>query len=454
MRALAAALLLVTAGWACAEEAAVRRIEIGDHGAVVRIHLTAETPVHARALPAAAGAPERVFVDLEGARLTATTPRVVPGDGPILRVRTGQFTPTTARVVVDLVHAVPFRVEVGDRTVTVQLVPPAERVEAPVSTPPAPEPIPPPAEPPPAVPPRSDTAPPPDATPPPARHAARADPEPAATDRPTTEPTADPEPAATDHLAAEPPADPEPAATDRPATEPAARPEPAATDRPAAEPAARPAPRAERPEKTPKHAPPAVAEAPRPLVVIDPGHGGRDPGATGLWGVVEKDVVLSVAQLVAERLGTRLPVDVVLTRTDDSSLSIDARLLSAQHATLFVSLHANASSDARVSGIEVFYGGGGIKQAGGNGTSVGASRLGRSINEALRTRVVGVRGRARPGPFRVLEGNTAPSALIEIGYVTHYGDALRTQDGEHQSLLADALVDGIAAFLRATRSSL
>jgi len=61
-----------------------------------------------------------------------------------------------------------------------------------------------------------------------------------------------------------------------------------------------------------------------------------------------------------------------------------------------------------------------------------------------------VRGEARPGPFGVLVRNPAPSALIEIGYLTHPGEAARAQDRRYHELLADAVVDGVAAFLRAS----
>jgi N-acetylmuramoyl-L-alanine amidase len=99
------------------------------------------------------------------------------------------------------------------------------------------------------------------------------------------------------------------------------------------------------------------AHARFPLVVLDAGHGGRDPGAAGVGGVLEKDVVLELTLLVARRLAARLPVDVLMTRTDDSYIPIERRLAS-ENATLFVSLHANACTSPSARGLEVFYGGG------------------------------------------------------------------------------------------------
>ena len=196
-------------------------------------------------------------------------------------------------------------------------------------------------------------------------------------------------------------------------------------------------------------APPMVSHP--PLIVLDAGHGGRDPGAEGIGGVLEKDIVLEVTQMVAGRLAARLPVEVLLTRTDDSFVPIERRVaMPGDGATLFISLHANACSDSSAQGLEVFYGGGGVRTASTPGGSWRAALLGRCLDHALQSRIGGVRGEARPGPFGVLVRNPAPSALIEIGYLTHPGEAARAQDRRYHELLADAVVDGVAAFLRAS----
>ena len=188
-----------------------------------------------------------------------------------------------------------------------------------------------------------------------------------------------------------------------------------------------------------------------PLIVLDAGHGGRDPGAEGVGGVLEKDIVLEVTLLVASRLAARLPVEVLLTRTDDSFVPIERRVaMPGDGATLFISLHANACSDPNAQGLDVFYGGGGVRTASTPGGSWRAALLGRCLDHALQSRVGGVRGEARPGPFGVLVRNPAPSALVEIGYLTHPGEAARTKDRRYHELVADAVVDGVAAFLRAS----
>jgi len=191
----------------------------------------------------------------------------------------------------------------------------------------------------------------------------------------------------------------------------------------------------------------APAFAARPKIVLDPGHGGHDPGAAGVGGIVEKDVVLDVARRLAVKLATRLPVSVVLTRLDDSYVPIERRVPEVAEAALFLSLHANACHDASARGVEVFYGGGNGRLPG----DLAANRamlLGRAVESALATVVGGVRGDARPGTFAVLARNAVPGVLVEIGYLTHPGDAARACDGAYQDLLTDALVEGVRNFLR------
>jgi N-acetylmuramoyl-L-alanine amidase len=198
-------------------------------------------------------------------------------------------------------------------------------------------------------------------------------------------------------------------------------------------------------------APGARAALGHPLVVVDAGHGGRDPGAEGVGGIREKDVVLDLARRFATRLAIRLPVDVILTRSDDTFVPIERRLaLPSERATLFVSLHANACTDPTARGLEVFYGGGPLRNASSMGADPRAVLLGRALGRSLDERIGGVRGPARPGPFGVLVRNPVPSALVEVGYLTHPDEAARFRDPDYEAELADALVDGVATFLRAS----
>ena len=100
---------------------------------------------------------------------------------------------------------------------------------------------------------------------------------------------------------------------------------------------------------TPK--PPAA-----PLVVLDPGHGGHDVGASSPTRVREKDVVLQIARGVQTRL-QRAGIDVLLTRSDDQSVSLEERtaIANRSRADAFISIHANSHEDLRVRGIETYY---------------------------------------------------------------------------------------------------
>jgi N-acetylmuramoyl-L-alanine amidase len=100
-----------------------------------------------------------------------------------------------------------------------------------------------------------------------------------------------------------------------------------------------------------------MARNPVDVVVVDPGHGGKDPGAIGVTGLKEKEVVLDVAQRLAKLLRTRLGMKVILTRDDDTFVSLSARtkMANAQGADLFLSIHANASRKRSANGFETFF---------------------------------------------------------------------------------------------------
>ena len=105
---------------------------------------------------------------------------------------------------------------------------------------------------------------------------------------------------------------------------------------------------------------PAINEYPTGAIrtiVIDPGHGGKDPGAIGPTGLREKDVTLALAHRLAEKLRKRLGCKVILTRSNDKYLELDERTVIANslNAGLFISLHANASKNRRARGMETYF---------------------------------------------------------------------------------------------------
>ncbi len=92
-------------------------------------------------------------------------------------------------------------------------------------------------------------------------------------------------------------------------------------------------------------------------IVLDPGHGGKDPGAIGPRGVAEKDVVLKIAMKLATKIRREMGIEVLLTRTNDRFVPLENRtaFANAQNADLFISLHINASTNPRLRGIETYY---------------------------------------------------------------------------------------------------
>jgi N-acetylmuramoyl-L-alanine amidase len=176
----------------------------------------------------------------------------------------------------------------------------------------------------------------------------------------------------------------------------------------------------------------------RALVVIDPGHGGRDPGAVGIGGLQEKDVVLNISQQVSSLLEQQ-GLQTLMTRQSDFELDLEPRVAAAERANAdaFVSIHANALSMSRpdVNGVETFY-----------------YSTGRSLAQSIQTNLVaetGMRDRGiKQARFYVLTQTSMPSALVEVGFVTGSEDAPRLRDRAFQSRIAEAIARGILEHLR------
>jgi N-acetylmuramoyl-L-alanine amidase len=390
MRWLVVAPLLATAGLAAAST--LDRVDVRRSPVVaVRLEVTEPVEPDVHTIPAAGDLPPRIYLDLPDTVLGDVAASSVAASGGLVRVRTGQFTATTARVVLDLDRPTDYVIRRTGTTITIELT----GLDAPARPTPPPAPVVSAAPPP-----RTDVPPPTES-----RSAATT-----AAASPISTPRATP---------------PAPAASWSTVAPPSVAAPPVIT-----------APAA--------IAPPSDVGR-RPLVVIDAGHGGRDPGATGLDGVLEKALTLELARRVALRLPARLPVAVELTRHDDAFLPIDTRIALASDAALFISLHANASLDPHMHGIEVFFGGGGPMAAASGAES--PVRLGLAVVDALEQRLGDVHTLVRPGEYGVLARNAVPSVLIEVGYLTNANDAAHLRDTTYRDRLADAVVDAVDAFL-------
>lgn len=176
----------------------------------------------------------------------------------------------------------------------------------------------------------------------------------------------------------------------------------------------------------------------RQVIVIDPGHGGRDPGAVGINNLQEKGVVLDIGKQVAEILEQN-GVQAVLSRYDDREIDLAPRVQMAErvNADLFVSIHANAISMSRpeVNGIETYYYSTGLRLA---------QTVHRSLLQATGANDRGVR-RAR---FYVLRHTSMPAVLLEVGFVTGREDAPRLASSAYRTRLAEAIARGILQYVR------
>ena len=190
----------------------------------------------------------------------------------------------------------------------------------------------------------------------------------------------------------------------------------------------------------PAIASPTPAQPPREqvLVMLDPGHGGRDPGAVGIGGLQEKGVVLAVSHHVAAALRSQ-GIAVQMTRQGDQTVDLQPRadMAIAARAAIFVSIHANAVNMQRpeVNGLETYY----HSEAG----RVLATAL---QNQVLSTMAMNDRG-VRQARFLVLRQTTMPAALIEIGFVTGAIDAPKLRDPNWQAQMGQAIAQGILNYL-------
>ncbi len=190
---------------------------------------------------------------------------------------------------------------------------------------------------------------------------------------------------------------------------------------------------------------PPANNPPRPrngkrLVFIDPGHGGKDPGAIGINGIQEKDIILAISQYLVQYLEQQ-GVQSMMARTSDYFVSLQGRTDMANRAgaDLFVSIHANSMGAKRpdINGLEVYY-------FGDRGLS---DTIARSI---LRTVNV-VDRRVRKARFYVLRNSRMPSTLVEVGFVTGYDDSAKLIDPSYQQQIAQAIAGGIIEYMQQNR---
>jgi N-acetylmuramoyl-L-alanine amidase len=214
-------------------------------------------------------------------------------------------------------------------------------------------------------------------------------------------------------------------------------------------------------------------------IVIDPGHGGHDSGTIGVDGLEEKDVVLDVALRLGKLLHERLGAEIIYTRSDDTFIPLETRTAIANkaQADLFLSIHANSSSDATARGVETYY----LNFTSTPDALETAARENavstQSIHElsdlvkkiALKDKIdesrefasdvqqglysgltrgnAGLKNRGvKKAPFVVLIGANMPSVLAEISFVTNPRDANELRQPEYRERVAESLYKGVARY--------
>ena len=179
----------------------------------------------------------------------------------------------------------------------------------------------------------------------------------------------------------------------------------------------------------------------RYLVVVDPGHGGKDPGAIGIGGLEEKDITMSIAQMVYLKSLNDPQLRILLTRRDDEYIYPADRILAANRlgADLFVSIHANSFSQASVSGVETL-----VHET--QRTDSASYRLARMLQEHVVSATDAVDRGVKWAPLFIGRA-TMPAALVETGFVTNPSEARLLKSVSYQSTIADAILAAIREFL-------
>lgn len=214
-------------------------------------------------------------------------------------------------------------------------------------------------------------------------------------------------------------------------------------------------------------------------IVIDPGHGGKDPGASGHNGLLEKDVCLAIALKLKALLDTTLHCKTILTRDRDESVSLEqrTRIANQNHADLFISIHTNSHPDKTLTGVETYYLNLSSDTAARrvaarenfttpekvgdlemilfdllqnskiNESSLFAGYVHNALVQSLKKKYKKVRNLGvKRAPFTVLIDAEMPCILVETAFISNPAEARLLKSSTYQNLLARAITKGIRSF--------
>ncbi|WP_110114739.1 N-acetylmuramoyl-L-alanine amidase [Bacillus sp. CGMCC 1.16541] len=176
-----------------------------------------------------------------------------------------------------------------------------------------------------------------------------------------------------------------------------------------------------------------IRAAANPIIVLDPGHGGTDPGAVGN-GIREKDIVLDIAKRSRDYIIANYPATVYMTRSTDTTLSLESRTAYANSvgANFFVSMHINSYSTSSPNGLETYHYYG----------STNGSKLATSTYNKLKSSYSTLRGVKEAG-FYVLKYTNMPATLGETGFISNSMDAANLANATFRQNLATQYAQGM-----------
>lgn len=170
-------------------------------------------------------------------------------------------------------------------------------------------------------------------------------------------------------------------------------------------------------------------------IVLDPGHGGRDGGTTGINGTHEKNLTLKTAQLVADKLRSA-GAEVILTRRNDEFISLPSRVSLSHYymADAFVSLHFDSIYDSSITGHTTYYNGSQQKD------------LAESVHSALSGRMPNADRGVRNGDYHVIRENMRPAVLVELGFLSNASEEANVNTAYFQDTAATSIYYGLSEY--------
>jgi N-acetylmuramoyl-L-alanine amidase len=174
-------------------------------------------------------------------------------------------------------------------------------------------------------------------------------------------------------------------------------------------------------------------------IVIDAGHGGKDPGAISSYGYDEKTVNLDVALRIAQILKDK-GLRVIMTRNNDEFIELEGRaaIANRNRADIFISIHADSCATSSKNGFTVY-----VERS----SSSASASLANAINNRMAQTGINSNG-VRKADYRVLTHTGCPAVLIELGYLSNYWEAKQLKNKDIQKKLAYAITDGITDYIK------